>query len=93
MDARNVMLGRIFAHAAFARAGCLQDTDTAARCVNGLVSAAKGKAYLREAAVRVLILVLEGRDSDSLAQVLAASKGLQALLEAPVEESHPEVRT
>ena len=91
-DARNFLLGRIFGYAAFARAGRLQATPDIIRCVTALVAVMHGKAYLREAAVRVLVLILEPLDTQQLQQVLEGCKGLRELLSCAVVESSPEVR-
>lgn len=55
------------------------------------MDAMKGKMYLREAAARVLVLLLEALPSQQLLQVMEAAPGLRALLTSPVEQSSPEV--
>lgn len=49
------------------------------------------KSYLREAAVRVLLLILAGLPAAQLEQVLSSSTKVQELLKAPVDASSPEV--
>ena len=90
-DARNAILGVIFGYAAFARAGRLQDQQQLIKCVEAVVAAMASKVYLREAAAKVLVFILEGLDEPALAAVLQQCPDLQAMLVAPVQESHPEV--
>lgn len=90
-DARNAILGSIFGYAAFARAGRLQDQQHLIKCVKTVVAAMASKVYLREAAAKVLVLILEGLDEHQLAAVLELCPSLQAILAAPVPDSHPEV--
>ena len=90
-DAKNVLLGRIFGYAALARAGRLTNTKDIVRCANALLEILHRKAYLREAAARVLILVLESLSSDQLEKVRKACQGLDDLLSKPADESSAEV--
>ncbi len=48
-DAKDALLGRVFAHAAVARSGRLGTTPDAARVAGALVDAMHRKAFLREA--------------------------------------------
>ncbi|KAK9825628.1 hypothetical protein WJX81_000686 [Elliptochloris bilobata] len=93
-NAKDALLGRVFAYAAVARSGRLSRHGSSAagtaRAAVALVDAMRRKSFLREAAAEALLNMAESLDAAALAQLIEASPEVLELLTAPPADALPE---
>ena len=92
MDARDALLGRLFGCAAVVRSGRVQDSPLAVKLLQYLLEVAASKSFLKEAAVDVVLELLDGLPRPVASAALSECAELRELLSKPPADSSPEVR-